>query len=200
MPIKVPGHRDRHGRKGGGKRSAVAVLQVTAMVDMFTVLAVFLLQNYASTGHVIHLAEDVELPAAGTVRELQPSNVVIISPNEIKFNNELVAEFSVVKEQEDWNVEGLDEMIKKSIEEGEQEKKSLTNQIKDAINKKSEVAEDEIDSYRKMTIQADKEVDFLTIKKVMYTITNAGIYEINFAVLKVETAEEKAAREAKINN
>ena len=200
MPIKVPGHRDRHGRKGGGKRSAVAVLQVTAMVDMFTVLAVFLLQNYATTGHVIHIAEDVELPSAGTVRELKPSNVVVISPNEISFNNEKVADFTAIKEQEDWAVPGLDEMIKKSIEEGEEEKKSLANQIRDAVNKNSEVVEDEIDSFRKMTIQADKEVDFLTIKKVMYTITNAGIYEINFAVLKVESAEEKAAREAKINN
>ncbi len=200
MPIKVPGHRDRHGRKGAGKRSAVAVLQVTAMVDMFTVLAVFLLQNYATTGHVIHIAKDVELPSAGTVRELKPANVVTVSPKEIKFNNELVAEFTTVKEQEDWNIEALDEAVKKSIEDGELEKKSLLNKIKDAVNNNSEVVEDEIDSFRKMTIQADKEVDFLTVKKVMYTITNAGVYEINFAVMKVETAEQKAEREAAINN
>jgi len=196
MPIKEPGHRDRRGRKGGNKRSAVAVLQVTAMVDMFTVLAVFLLQNFNTTGHVIHIAKDVELPSAGTVRELKPSNVVIISPNDIKFNNEVVAEFTEVKEQEDWAIAELDEMIKKSIEEGEAEKLSLANQIKSAVNSDEGVV-DEIDSFRKMTIQADKEIDFLTVKKVMFTITNAGIYEINFAVLKVESAAEKAAREEK---
>ena len=90
MPIKVPGHRDRRGRKGGGKRSAVAVLQVTAMVDMFTVLAVFLLQNYNTTGQVIQLSDDVELPQASAVKELSPSNVVVISQEEIKFNYFLV--------------------------------------------------------------------------------------------------------------
>lgn len=51
MPIHVPGHRNRSGRqKKPVKRNAVAVLSLTAMVDMFTVLTVFLLQNYASTG------------------------------------------------------------------------------------------------------------------------------------------------------
>jgi biopolymer transport protein ExbD len=37
----------------------------------------------------------------------------------------------------------------------------------------------------KITIQADKSVDFLTVKKVMYTVTEAGIAEINFAVIKL---------------
>ena len=41
MPIHVPGKRNKRNKKVGGKRSAVAVLQLTAMVDMFTVLAVF---------------------------------------------------------------------------------------------------------------------------------------------------------------
>ena len=93
MPIKVPGHRDRHGRMGGGKRSAVAVLQVTAMVDMFTVLAVFLLQNYNTTGQVIQLNDEVELPQAEAVKQLKPSNVVVISEEDIKLNNEVVADY-----------------------------------------------------------------------------------------------------------
>ena len=46
MPIFTPGKRDRSNRKvGATQRSAVAVLSLTAMVDMFTVLAVFLLQT-----------------------------------------------------------------------------------------------------------------------------------------------------------
>ncbi len=186
MPIKVPGYRDRRGRVGQNKRSAVAVLQVTAMVDLFTVLAVFLLQNYNTTGQVIQLNDEVTLPQAEAVKELMPSNVVVISKDQIKLNNEVVADYKAVKEQEDWNIAGLDEMIKKSIEDGEEEKKSITNQIKQAVNQQAESLADEIDSFRKMTIQADEEVNFAAVKKVMYTVTAAGIYEINFAVLKKE--------------
>jgi biopolymer transport protein ExbD len=41
-----------------------------------------------------------------------------------------------------------------------------------------------------MTIQADQKIDFLTLKKVMYTATEAGIVQINFAVLKLPDANE----------
>src|SRR3712207_7799312 len=38
--LPISGKRDRHNRRtSGGKRSAVAMLSLTAMVDMFTVLA-----------------------------------------------------------------------------------------------------------------------------------------------------------------
>ena len=86
-------------------------------------------------------------------------------------------------------------MIKKSIEEGEEEKKSLVNKARNAFNNKDEALKDEIDSFRKMTIQADQEVNFATVKKVMYTVTAAGIYEINFAVLKKEIPGEGASEQ-----
>ena len=68
MAIHVPGLRDRHGKVGGGKRSAVAVLNMTAMVDMFTVLCVFLLQNYATTNQILPMPDKVELPRGQVAR------------------------------------------------------------------------------------------------------------------------------------
>ena len=37
-----------------------------------------------------------------------------------------------------------------------------------------------------MTLQADENIDFLSIKKVMFTLTEAGIKEINFAVVQIK--------------
>src|SRR5438067_1274598 len=104
MPIHVPGKRNRHGRLKTGKRGAVAVLNMTAMVDMFTVLCVFLLQNYATTNQVLPMPEKVELPAAHEVKELKPSNVVVIANDGVSLNNIKVADFRTVKEQEDWTI------------------------------------------------------------------------------------------------
>jgi biopolymer transport protein ExbD len=185
MPIHVPGKRNRHGRLRSSKKSAVMVLNMTAMVDMFTVLCVFLLQNYATTNQVLPMPEKVDLPAAHEVKELKPSNVVVISNDGIVLNNLKVAEFHAVKEQEDWTIKLLKETIEKSILEGEMKKQSLGNQIRSAVNEAKQVQKaPEPDDFRKMTIQADKNIDFLTIKKVMFTVTEAGIQEINFAVLK----------------
>lgn len=186
MAIYVPGLRGKRGRpRSKGGRSAVVALNMTAMVDMFTVLCVFLLQNYATTNQVLPLPEKVDLPAAREVKELKPANVVIISVDGILLNNIKVAEFNQVKEQEDWMVVPLAQELEKAIQLGEQNKKSLGSQIRTAVKEaKQEPKSEEIDDFRKVTVQSDKNVDFLTVKKIMYTVTEAGMREINFAVLK----------------
>ncbi len=187
MPIHVPGKRSRKGKMKSGKRSAVAPLNMTAMVDMFTVLCVFLLQNYATTNQVLPMPDKVELPSARETKELKPSNVVTIASDGIVLNNVKIAEFMTVKEQEDWFIKALAESLQKSIQEGELRKKSVGSQLRNAVNEAKQMPKsEETDDFRKLTIQADKNVDFLTIKKVMYTITEAGVQEINFAVLKKE--------------
>ncbi|OFZ11620.1 MAG: hypothetical protein A2Z20_01220 [Bdellovibrionales bacterium RBG_16_40_8] len=187
MAIYAPGKRDRHGNKIGAKRSVVAVLSLTAMVDLFTVLVVFLLQNYATTGEILDIPPGVILPEARSVKDLKPANVIIVSEEYIKLNNESVALYSDVKAQTDWDIPQLAKKIQQTISAGEAEKVALTSRLKTAVEKikiGDKEIEDEIDSFRKITIQADKNIDFLTLKKVMYTATEAGIFEINFAVLK----------------
>lgn len=185
MAIRVPGLRNRHGKMGGSKRSSVAYLNMTAMVDMFTVLCVFLLQNYATTNQILPMPDKVDLPAAHEVKELKPSNVVIVAEDGVTLNNIKVAEFKDVKAQEDWMIKGLADEIAKTVVAGEAKKKSLGSQLQKAVqDANNQAIPKEIDDFRKITVQSDKNVDFLTIKKVMYTVTNSGMVEINFAVLK----------------
>jgi len=186
MAIYTPGKRTRRGHVQATKRSAVAVLQLTAMVDMFTVLVVFLLQNYATTEQILPMPEAVELPQAASVKELAPSNVVVVTADQVMVNTKKVASFEQVKESKDWLIVEVEKAVKELIEKGEQEKERLGSQIQQAVTeaREGEAPEDLIDEFRKITIQADSRIDFLTVKKVMYTVTEAGIYEINFAVMK----------------
>ena len=193
MAIFVPGLRNKHNRPGGGgKRSAVVVLNMTAMVDMFTVLCVFLLQNYATTNQVLQMPDKVELPKAHETKELKPSNVVIVGEEGIMLNNLKVAELQAVKAQEDWDIKGLSELLAKSVQDGEAKKGSLGSQVRAAVKEAKNVPTPaEVDDFRKITIQSDKKMDFLTVKKVMFTVTQAGMQEINFAVVK-KTDDTKA--------
>lgn len=195
MPIHVPGKRDRKGKVGAKKRSVVAILSLTAMVDMFTVLVVFLLQNYATTGQVLEIPEGVDLPTAAQVKELKPTNVVIISKTDVMVNSTKVMDFKQVKAQQDWMIEPLKAKVEELIAQGEKDKASMASKLKDAVEKikaGDKKVEEEVDEFRRMTIQADKKLDFLTLKKIMYTVTEAGVYEINFAVLKENDAATAA--------
>ena len=182
MAIYVPGIRHKRGARPQ-KRSAVAVLSLTAMVDMFTVLVIFLLQNYAVTGAAIEISNDVNLPRASSTKQLRPSNAVVVSKKTISFNNEIVEVYNKVRLNEEWILGSLRKKVEQSIQEGEKEKQKISSKIKAAVGK-SKKDKEEVDDFRKITIQSDETVDFLTLKKVMYTVTQAGIYEINFAVLK----------------
>lgn len=187
MPIHVPGLRSRRGRAGRRGRSAVAYLNMTAMVDMFTVLCVFLLQNYATTNQVLPMPEKVDLPQAHETKELKPSNVVMVSVDGIVLNSTKIAEFRTVKEQEDWLVQPLVDLLEKAVKDGEQRKLTVGNQLREAVNDAKQLPKPEVtDDFRMLTIQADKNIDFLTVKKIMFSANEAGIQEINFAVIKLE--------------
>ena len=179
MPIHVPGFRTRKNKLKSTKRNAVAVLQLTAMVDMFTVLVVFLLQNYASTNQILPISDNIVLPKATSTEQLIPSFVVVLSKEKLTFNGEDVISFEKIKSQEDWMIDPLGEAVSKAIAEKK-------NEAKVNIAAPSSLEGVKLLPFEKMTLQADEEIDFLTIKKVMYTITEAGVKEINFAVMQIK--------------
>lgn len=189
MAIFAPGIRDRKNRKITSKNTNIAaMLSLTAMVDMFTVLVVFLLQNYNSTGEVLYLPKEVQLPKASSTKELKPAHVITVSEKEILLDNVAVASFIEVKEQKDWMVKSLFNRLVEALRQDEIEyQASLSKTIKNVVAgaKPAGQAISE-ESRRKVTVQADKSIDFLSIKKVMYTATEAGVVEINFAVIQKE--------------
>jgi biopolymer transport protein ExbD len=199
MPIYVPGKRDpRHrNRTMTAKRTVVASLGLTAMVDMFTILVVFLLQNYSATGEIIYIPKDVQLPKASQIKELKPAHVVSITDKDIILDKDVVASTADVKAQTDWMVPKLRETLAAAFQKDDVDAKAgLAQGIKNVVGKEKKP---EDDNRRKITVQADKELDFLTVKKIMFTVTEAGAAEINFAVVQREAIDVDPAEEAKAN-
>lgn len=188
MAIFRPGERYRYHNilsKRKGKREVTALLSLTAMVDMFTVLVIFLLQNYNATGEVLYIPKEVVLPKASSVKELKPAHVVTISNKEILLDKDVVATFEEVQAAEDWNIPNLKDRLQAELVKSKAEHESkLQNKIRDVVETARGGKEEDPNAWSKVTIQADKGVDFLTVKKVLYTVTEAGAGEINFAVTK----------------
>ncbi len=192
MAIFVPGIRDRHNRpQNNTARTIVAHLSLTAMVDMFTVLVVFLLQNYNTDE--IQITQKVALPEAQATKKLRPSNVVVITDDQVLINDEPVDYLQRVQDQEEWLIENLYnqlqtviELEKRKVQENLRLKIQQTVTNEDVFNEALKEKEIEVS---RITVQASKTLDFLTVKKVLFTVTEAGASEINFAV--VERPEDK---------
>ncbi len=193
MPIHPPGEKYRYNkmlRKRKAKREVAAVLQLTAMVDMFTVLVVFLLQNYNVTGQVLYIPKEVVLPKAERIKELKPAVVVTISEKEILLDKTPMISGPELKNQEEWMIESLRKALVEALRIAREDyEKSLQTKLQSAVDAARGNVEIDLQPWNKVTIQADKGIDFLTVKKVMYTVTEAGAGEINFAVAKEKAAQ-----------
>ncbi|WP_413558439.1 ExbD/TolR family protein [Bdellovibrio sp. HCB209] len=173
--------------KRKGKRGVTAVLSLTAMVDMFTVLVIFLLQNYNTTGDILYMPKEVTLPKAASVKELKPAHVVTISNKEIVLDKDTVATFDEVQATgpDDWNIPKLKDQLAAALAKSKADYEAkLQNKIRNAVDQTKGQNTEDPNAWSKVTIQADKGIDFLTVKKVMFTVTEAGAGEINFAVTK----------------
>ncbi|MFN0064221.1 MAG: ExbD/TolR family protein [Myxococcaceae bacterium] len=175
MPIQVPGKRYgkrlRKSRIFGNafhaKKSGFADLLITPLVDMFVIIVLFLMANFSATGEILNMSKDIKLPSAREVEDLQLVPVVMVSKEHI-----------VVDAQPIGRIDDLmrDEMLNIAVLEDKLREKKKTFEDLHALAGDGRVFEGHVN------IQADKDVSFGIIKRVMYSCSSAGYANINFAV------------------
>jgi len=183
MPIYAPGIHKKHSA-ASVKRDVVAVLQLTAMVDMFTVLVVFLLQNYAVTNQILPISEKIDLPQAQVVKTLKPSHVVILSEGIVTLNENVLGPLKNQTSNEQWVFPPLKQKMEELLVKAQT---GSSNFLLAQLKRIQQDIEDENlvkEAPFRVTIQADEKTQFIDVKKIMYTLTVAGVKEMNFAVIK----------------
>src|SRR5215813_12044394 len=79
-------------RAGGhGKKSGYAELNLTSMVDMLTILVVFLLQTFSASGELLTVQKNIVLPEAMNFKELERAPVIAISKESVTLDGRPVA-------------------------------------------------------------------------------------------------------------
>ena len=151
-----------------GRHKMVATLNLTALMDIFTILLIFLLVNNNNAAKLPD-DQDIQLPES-TAQEL-PNDVLIIqvSATNVIIDGRKIADTQAVKVQEERTVDALVEELKFRAS------RAL------AINPEDE---------REVMIQADRDVPYAVIKKLMRSCMETPYTKVAFAVLKV--AEEES--------
>ncbi|HVO20308.1 MAG TPA: biopolymer transporter ExbD [Anaeromyxobacter sp.] len=190
MPIVAPGKRpaprfERSHVLGGkmkrGRKATNADLNVVPMVDMMTMLVIFLLQQFSSTGEVLYMQKDIKLPDAQHGQTIEVAPVIAISPSEIAVVGVKVADLSELEGDSGYlNIPGLEERLR-------DEKKRWDFIHQQDPDKKWEGT---------VNIQADKTIPFRIVKRVMFSCGVAGYFSVNLATLDVGSYASTAAREA----
>ncbi len=171
--IKPPGPRLRKHiplkfitKHGTGRKSGYAELNLTSMVDMLTILVVFLLQTFSASGELLTVSKNITLPEAINFRDLEQAPIISVSRDAVTLNGDPKADSAELTRDSgvDWKIPQLhDDLV------------VLKNNFK-LLHPNPE------DFKGIVIVQADKNIDFKVIKKVMYTCAVAGYNNVNFAV------------------
>jgi len=152
---------------GRGRLSPIADLNVTAMVDMLTMLVIFLLMTFSATGEILFISKEISLPKAYHAGSLERAPVIAISAQSLALEGEGVMETSGASSKlyPDWKLPPLYSRL-------EAYKKAWQQRHPDETFKGDVI------------IQSDENVRFDVIKMVMFTCAQVGYFNVNFAVQK----------------
>ncbi len=162
-------------RKGlsGGKKSGFTDLNLTAMVDMFTVIVIFLLQSFSGEGE-ISIQKDLKMPSADAAAPLsQRGPVIVVLRGELLLDGEVLASLDKDDDAEP-GIPALTEKLTKIKEAADKTETELRRRDPSRPEKP-------FDGH--LIVQADLRTDFKLVRKAIFSSNAAGWVHIQFAVV-----------------
>ncbi len=140
-------------------------MNLTSLMDVFTILVFFLLVNSAST-EVLETPKQITLPASVVEDKPRETVVIFVSPEEVTVQGEAVVRVEDILASKSQNIAPIAARL-------EEVGKNVMGLRTRAVVESKEV-----------TVLADRTVPFNVIKKVMSTATGQGFGRISLAVLQ----------------
>lgn len=146
-------------------RTKIPKMNLTSLMDVFTILVFFLLVNTGSV-ELVEAPKNVQLPESREETKPRETVVIFISPEDVLVQGEVVARTADILGSDDDLVEPITARLA---------------ELKENIVGPSTMAAAES---QEVTILADKSVPFIVIRKVMSTCTGGGYENVSLAVIQ----------------
>ncbi len=175
MPVHQPGRvllhhiplkfvRDRVA--GGGRKAVDVPIALIPFIDFLMVVVIFLLMSFSASGELLAQQKTIVMPKAANAVALEVAPIISIDANVVALDGRRMADTRSLAQSPQT------ERIEKLIQDLETLKRNWS------ILHPSEPFPGTV------ILQADKNVDFRVIKKVMFSVSQAGYANLSFAVNK----------------
>ncbi len=156
------------------KKMEAAELNITALLDMFTMLLIFLLINYGSVSYQVKTSGFIEFPKSYSEKKpIEILNIVVDKYN-ILVDGAVVVKHDkgkIAPEDIDDNGFRIIPLYSALV------KYSERNKYLSSVNKK-------MDSGGKVILQMDKDIPFYMLRQIMYTAGQAEYSDFKFIAIK----------------
>jgi biopolymer transport protein ExbD len=156
-------------RTTGGKSQVKSFKpQLTSLIDVMTILLIYLLQSFSTEGEIVTATKDLILPESSAKKRPELRVTLSVNSQYILVENKKIASVSNVLESEDLIIPELLEWLRLRREATE-----TIGMYSNTTKFKGEI-----------TIHGDKRIHFKLLKKIMYTCGQQGYNNFSLAVKK----------------
>lgn len=166
-------------RKARERAGEIKELNIVAMMDMMTIILVFLLKSYQASTLNVNMSADLTIPASTTQLQPQENISITLSMSELAVNDRAVLPLE----------RGV---IPPKYKDGRKAEAFYVGPIYDALKKEVD-KQKYIAQYNKnapfsgrINVVADKKITYRTLMEVLYTAGQAELGEYKFMVMKNE--------------
>jgi len=152
----------------GRNRVKIGKMNLTSLMDVFTILVFFLLVNSGSV-ELVQSPKDVKLPESFEESKPRETVVISVSPEDVIVQGRLVAKVADI-------LEGKDESLAPLGARLAELKENIVGPATLNVAESQEV-----------TILADKSVPFIVVRMVMSACTDEGYENVSLAVVQKPT-------------
>ncbi len=149
-------------------RVKITKMNLTSLMDVFTILVFFLLVNSGSV-EILEAPKNMTLPEARVEEKPRETVVIFVSPEDVLVQGKVVAQVADILDGESNMVEPIT---------------SRLAEIRDNIVGPSTMA---VAGSQEVTILADKSVPFIVIRKIMSACTGEGYENVSLAVIQKDS-------------
>ena len=164
---KVPLKFVRNKVGGGGRKSVDHEIPLVPFIDFLVTLVVFLLSSFSASGELLAQQPNLKMPDAHNTVDLEIAPVIAINPEVITLDGRRMADTRTLAA--DARVERMEQLI----------------QDLETLKRNWSILHPSEPFPGTVIVQADVNIDFRVIKKVMFSAGQAGYANINFAVNRV---------------
>jgi len=162
--------------KAKARNRVAGGLMLTSMLDILTCILFFLMKNFSANVSDFNIGKDISLPRSSAIMTPRPALHLVVTKDAILLDNKQVAKIvnGEIDRQDLWK-DGI------TIVELARELKA---QKERSIQQSSDPANNEKSFSGTVVLQADKDLKFALLKKVIYTAGISDFVMLKLAVMK----------------
>ena len=157
---------------GHGKKSVDHEIPLVPFIDFLVTLVVFLLTSFSASGELLAQQPNLKMPDAKNKVDLEIQPVIAINPDVITLDGRRMADTRTLAQEA--RVERMEQLI----------------QDLETLKRNWSILHPTDPFAGTVILQADRNIDFRVVKKVMFSCAQAGYANISFAVNRAGEAKK----------